>query len=154
MFKSYSSVMRIWSNLLMLKCTKKQQLLLLLSSAWCYSVLLLCICHGFNHLLLWIFHALTWTNIAFHSVLNILLLSCYNFRTRAWLSESSQHSKPEVEEWVSHFPQHHTSGTVPGICHDQLCRLPRLTRLDPMLAKCDISKPVKGSCTESSSKAL
>ena len=51
----------------MLKCTKKQQLLLLLllllllSSAWCYSVLLLCICHGFNHLLLWIFHALTWT---------------------------------------------------------------------------------------------
>ena len=74
---------------------------------------------------------------------NMLLLSCYNFRTRAWLSESSQHSKPEVEEWVSHFPQHHTSGTVPGICHDQLCRLPRLTRLDPMLAKCDISKPVK-----------
>lgn len=85
---------------------------------------------------------------------NILLLSCYNFRTRAWLSESSQHSKPEVEEWVSHFPQHHTSGTVPGICHDQLCRLPRLTRLDPMLAKFDISKPVKGSYTESSSKAL
>ena len=85
---------------------------------------------------------------------NILLLSSYNFRARAWLSESSQHSKPEVEEWVSHFPQHHTSGTVPGICHDQLCWLPRLTRLDPMLAKFDISKPVKGSYTESSSKNL
>ena len=72
----------------MLKCTKKQQLLLLLllllllSSAWCYSVLLLGICHGFNHLLLWIFHALTWTNIAFHSVLKYTLVILLQFQNK------------------------------------------------------------------------